>query len=148
MRKKRKTQRTRSDTTSKRKKVYKKKAVIKKIRKNAAPKTRNGGKWTESQFWQQIRSALRNRTRFWIPRVKALEAARRPSQSTNKRLKWEFKCCKCGNWFPQTQVQVHHTTEAGALNCAADLPGFVERLFTEIDWAVVCKPCHKKEHEK
>ena len=142
-----KTPRVRSNTSAKKRRVVKKKAV-KKARKNAAPKTRNNGKWSEGQFWQFIRAALRNKSRWWIPRVKALELARRPSESSNKRLKWEFSCCKCNNWFPQTQVQVHHEVEAGALNCAEDLPGFVERLFAEIGWSVVCKPCHKKEHDK
>lgn len=120
----------------------------KKSRKGAAPKTRNAGKWTESMFWQVIRSALRNKTRFWIPRLKALEFARRPSQSYNKRLKWEFICYKCKNWFAQKDVQVHHSIPAGILSCGKDVEGFIDRLFAETGWEVVCKTCHKKEHDK
>lgn len=140
------TSRVRSDTSHK----HKKKAAVKKkkARVTRVPKTRNAGKWTESQFWQAIRAALRQKSRFWTPRLKALEKAKRPNQSTNKRLKWEFQCSKCKNWFPAKSVEVHHSVPAGSLNCYADLPGFVERLFAEEGWEVICRICHKKEHEK
>lgn len=121
----------------------KKKAVTKRIK---APKTRNDGTWTESQFWGFIRSALRNKSRWWKPRLNALKKARRTSQSGNKRLKWEFQCFKCNNWFAQKNVEVHHTIEAGSLKNSMDLPGFVERLFAETGWVCMCKTCHKNEH--
>lgn len=132
------------DTSSKAKKASK-------IRKKrvAAPKTRNHGKFSESEFWQFIRASLRNRTRFWGPKLEALKRARRPSQSSNKRLKWEFECSVCHQWHPQKNVQVHHLEPAGQLNKAEDLPQFVENLFCEVDkLAVICKPCHKAEHDK
>lgn len=122
----------------------KKKKVTKKIK---SPKTRNAGKWTESQFWSFIRSALRNKSRWWLPRLNALKEARRNSQSTNKRLKWEFQCANCKNWFPQKEVEIHHLIEAGSLKSAEDLPGFVTRLFAEEGWLCVCKKCHKEYHE-
>lgn len=118
----------------------------KKIRKNRVPRTRNGGTLTEAGFWQMIRSALRNRTRFWLPRVNCLKAARRPSQSKNKRLKWEFQCYDCKEFFSQKEIESHHLQEAGSLMCAQDLPQFVERLFSEIGWICLCKKCHKKRH--
>jgi hypothetical protein len=35
---------------------------------------------------------------------------------------------------------------AGSLNCAADLPGFVERLFCEKEHLqVLCESCHNKK---
>lgn len=110
------------------------------------PKTRNGGKYTESQFWGMIRAALRDRTRFWIPKLNALLAARRPSQSNNKKLKWEFLCKDCLQYFPQKSVEMHHEQEAGSLRCAADLPLFVEKLFSETGWICLCLECHKKRH--
>lgn len=122
--------------------------VKKKPRKNIVPKTRNAGTLTESAFWSMIRSSLRARTRFWKPRLMALQKAKRKSQSTNKKLKWEFQCDKCKNWFPQKNVEVHHEIEAGSLKCATDLPGFVERLFAEEGWVVYCKQCHSLEHTK
>lgn len=126
----------------------KKKVVVKKSKKQLVARTRNGGKFTEAAFWQFIRAALRNKTRFWHPRLKCLQDARRPSQSSNKRLKWEFQCFKCLKWFPQKEVEVHHTIEAGSLKSFEDLPGFVERLFAEEGWVCVCKGCHKDIHKK
>lgn len=143
MRKKRKNNVIRKDTSSKAKKTAKKRA-----KRVAPPKTRNGGKWSEGEFWQMIRSALRNRTRFWAPKLKALTQARRPSQSANKRLKWEFQCSKCGEWFPQKLIQAHHTIPAGSLQSGDDLKPFVERLFCEEGFEIICKPCHTEEHKK
>lgn len=116
--------------------------------KKVTVKTRNGGTMTESAYWSFIRSALRNKSRFWIPRLDALKAARRPSQSNNKKLKWEFKCSECQDYFPQKEVEIHHKIEAGSLKCAEDLPKFVERLFAETGWECLCKKCHLKEHKK
>lgn len=135
----------RTDTSSKKRKVFKKKTVTK---RKIAPKTRNAGRWTESEFWQSIRSALRNRTRFWAPKLEALKKARRTSQSPNKRLKWEFMCAECKDWFPQKAVQVHHDVEAGKLNSGEDLAGFVERLFAEQGWTVLCRNCHLEHHKQ
>lgn len=136
--------RTRSDTSAKGKR-----AVAIKAKKATALKTRNNGRFTESEFWQFIRASLRNRTRFWAPKLEALKQARRPSQSSNKRLKWEFHCYKCSGWFPQTQVEVHHLEPAGKLRSGEDLKDFVEKLFCEKDkLAVICKNCHKLEHSK
>jgi 5-methylcytosine-specific restriction endonuclease McrA len=41
---------------------------------------------------------------------------------------------------------VDHIHPAGSLNCAADLPGFVERLFCEQDnLQVLCESCHDEK---
>lgn len=143
MRKRKKKYTNKQDTSSKAKKT----AKIKKKRA-AAPKVRNAGTWSEGEFWQAIRSSLRARTRFWKPKLEALKKARRTSQSENKRLKWEFLCNECKNYFPQKNIQCHHEVEAGSLKSAEDLPGFVERLFTETGWIVVCRSCHQKIHKK
>ncbi len=74
----------------------------------------------------------------------------------NKRQKFEYKCACCGDWFPEKLINVDHIKPAGSLNCAADLPGFVERLFCELDnLQVLCEACHdmktkleKKRNEK
>ena len=120
----------------------KKEPKIIKAKREKLPKTRNAGTWTETTFWSMIRSALRSKSRWWLPRLNALKKARRSSQSSNKRLKWEFLCFKCKDWFPQTEVEIHHMVEAGSLKKAEDLPGFVERLFAEEGWECVCKGCH------
>lgn len=74
----------------------------------------------------------------------ALEMNRRPSQSkTNKRLKWEHQCEDCGQWFPRKEVSVDHDPPVGPLTCYEDLPGFVERLFCEVDGVrIICHQCH------
>src|SRR5690349_17800306 len=114
----------RSDTSSKAKKIIKKKAAKKRAIKT--PRTRNAGTMTESQFFQMLRAALRNKSRWWKPRLICLEQARRPYNGPNKRLKWEYQCSVCKKWFPQTQVEAHHSTPAGKLNSFEDLPGFAE----------------------
>lgn len=136
----------RTDTSTKgRKTAVKKKAERKK--RVRVERTRNAGTMTESEFFSMIRSALRSKSRFWKPRLRALEGARRPSQNKNRRLKWEFQCAYCEDWFPQTQMEVHHDTPAGELRSLEDLPGFVERLFCEDGWLCLCKGCHAAHHE-
>lgn len=120
-------------------------------RKNAAPKTRNAGTMTESAFWSFIRSTLRQKSRWWKPIGQAKDAAKRKYKGPNKRQKWEYQCAECSNWFPNTEINVDHRIPAGTLRCANDLPGFVERLFCEVDnLQVLCTKCHDKktQHEK
>jgi hypothetical protein len=108
------------------------------------PRTRAGGEWTEAQFWGFIRSGLRGMSRRWPPLVRlALLACRRPSQSSNKRLKWEHQCNDCGDWFPRKKVQVDHIEPCGSLRSFDDVGGFVERLFCETsELRVLCAVCH------
>lgn len=109
-----------------------------------AVKTHNCGTWTKSQFSSFIRSMLRRGSFRWLPRKKALESARRPSESANARLKWEFQCAECQKWFPQKEVAVDHKQPCGSLD---DLNGFVARLYPEDPAAfqVLCKKCHKSK---
>jgi 5-methylcytosine-specific restriction endonuclease McrA len=145
-RNRRKTPTTRKDLS------YKKKGVEKKKRKTVkprVPRTRNSSTMTEAAFWQWIRAGLRSRSRFWKPILEAKKAAKRPYTGPSKRQKYEYKCSECGQYFPDKEVQVHHIAPAGSLNCAQDLPGFVERLFCEKEGLVVlCSKCHDKQHLK
>lgn len=111
------------------------------------PKTRNDGTWSESRYYSQIRSFLRRAFRWWIPMNKALLAARRPYQGTNKQAKWQFLCAECGEWYMRKNVQIDHKIECGALRCAEDIAGFIERLTPEDPAAfqVLCKQCHSKK---
>ena len=106
-------------------------------------KPRNGGTMTEAAFWGMIRSALRAKSRWWKPRQNALLEARRHYSGVNKAQKWEYMCAFCGKWFMQKEVEVDHVVSAGSLTCGDDLKGFVERLFSEGGWRVLCKKCHK-----
>lgn len=124
--------------------VKKKKTA--KPRKGAAPKTRNAGTMTESAFWGFIRSSLRQKSRWWKPIGEAKQKAKRPYKGRGNQRKWEYQCAECLQWFPDKEVNVDHIIPAGTLRCAADLPGFVERLFCEIDnLQVLCNVCHNKK---
>lgn len=143
MRKKRKYNKTRNDTNTKKRKV----AKIK-IRKGAAPKTRNGGTMTEQGFWNMIRQLLRRRTMFWLPILNTKNKAKILYKGINKKRKYSYICQGCGQEFASNQVNVHHEIEVGSLTCAEDLPGFVSRLFCEDGLKLLCHNCHDKEHKK
>jgi hypothetical protein len=129
----------------------KKKATVRKPRANAAPKTRNNGTLTESAFWSFIRSGLRQKSRWWKPITQCKLNANRDYTGPNKRQKFEYQCNSCKKWFADKNINVDHIHPAGSLNCANDLPGFVERLFCEVDnLQVLCTGCHnvKTQNEK
>ena len=114
-------------------------------------KTRNAGTMSESAFWAFIRSALRQKSRWWNPITQCKQNAKRTYKGTNKRQKFEYQCNKCKKWFPDKQINVDHILPAGELNKADDLPGFVERLFVEQSGLqVLCVNCHdiKTKQEK
>ena len=115
-------------------------------RRTATPKTRNAGTMTESAFWSFIRSALRQKSRWWKPITECKMKARRAYKGPLKRQKFEYQCNNCKDWFPEKKINVDHIIGAGSLNCSADLPGFVERLFCEQDnLQVLCTECHNKK---
>ena len=126
--------------------------MVKKRRTSRKPKvvrTRNAGTMTESAFWSFIRSALRQKSRWWKPITQCKLKARRSYKGPNKRQKFEYQCNNCKEWFPDKRVNVDHITPAGTLRSAADLPGFVERLFCEIDGLqVLCSKCHDEKTKK
>ena len=127
---------------------------ISKIPRKVVSKTRCHGTMTESAFWSFIRSALRQKSRFWKPITECKLKARRLYKGTNKRQKFEYQCNVCKNWFIEKKINVDHIAAAGSLRSSKDLPGFVERLFCEVDnLQVLCEVCHNKKtkadkHEK
>jgi 5-methylcytosine-specific restriction endonuclease McrA len=135
----------RSDTSSKARKTAKRKS-----KRVTVARTRNGKTMTEAQFWQKIRHALRNSFRWWKPMMIALEQASRPSQSANKRLKKEYQCAQCSNWFPRTQVEIDHKIPCGSLNCYEDISQFIKNLTPEDpnSFQILCKRDHKIKTDK
>lgn len=114
--------------------------------KPRSAKTRNAGTMTESAFWSFIRSGLRQKSRWWKPITECKMKARRAYKGPLKRQKFEYQCKECLNWFPDKKINVDHILPAGSLRCANDLPGFVERLFCEVDnLQVLCETCHNKK---
>jgi 5-methylcytosine-specific restriction endonuclease McrA len=121
------------------------------VKRSRVAKTRNSGTMTESAFWSFIRSALRNKSRWWKPITECKHKSRRPYTGPNKRLKYEYQCNECKGWYPDKQINVDHIIPAGTLTCSTDLPGFIERLFCETDnLQVLCSVCHdrKTKHER
>lgn len=135
----------RNDTSYKGKGVEKKKKDVVKKRVSRVPKTRNAGTQTEASFWSFIRSALRRLSRYWKPIQKAKMEARRAYEGLNKRQKFEYLCNHCGHYFKESEIQIDHIVPAGSLRCADDLPGFVERLFSETGYQCLCSSCHDKK---
>lgn len=106
-------------------------------------KSRCAGTMSEAMYWSFIRSALRQKSRWWKPISVCKEKARRAYTGINKRQKYEYQCNSCKGYFPDKEINVDHIHPAGALNCGQDLPGFVERLFCEVEHLqCLCKSCH------
>lgn len=119
---------------------------IAKIPRVKSPKIRNAGTMTESMFWSFIRSGLRQKSRWWKPITECKLKAKRKYKGVNKRQKYEYQCNTCKNWFIEKKINVDHICPAGSLNSAQDLPGFVDRLFCEVDnLQVLCEACHNKK---
>jgi len=120
-----------------------KKKTVKRAPRVKSVKVRNAGTMTESAFWSFIRSALRQKSRWWKPITECKMKARRAYKGPSKRQKFEYQCNSCKAWFPEKQINVDHIKPAGSLNCKEDLAGFVERLFCELDnLQVLCESCH------
>lgn len=112
-------------------------------KKHRVERTRNGFTMTESAFWIMIRTTLRNKSRFWKPIADAKRKARRPYKGDNKRQKWEYQCNVCKGWFKYEQIHVDHIVPCGELSDYSHLPGFVKRLFVEVDGLqTICHNCH------
>lgn len=113
-------------------------------------RTRASGQWTEARYWQFIRTALRQATQRWPPRILAKRRVRRPYHGPNTRQKWEYQCCKCRRWYSDKQTQLDHIEECGTLKSLQDIAEFVRKLFCEEDgFQVVCLECHSnKTHRR
>lgn len=148
----------RSNPSNRKKKPPAKKAARKKriarkriARKPKSPLTRNGGTMTEQEYFNKIRSVLRTGFRWWTPMMNALKKASRPSQSENKRLKTEYQCAKCKQWYARKDVQIDHIIPVGTLRGYDDLVTFVINLTQETTEAyqILCKAkCHLDKTKK
>ena len=106
------------------------------------PRVRGAGLYTESQFWSFIREGLREKHQRWKPRSEAIKLATRRHKTDKRRV--EVRCALCKKWWGRREVHADHTTPVGSLKTYDDLPGFVERLFCEVEgYRVLCKGCHK-----
>jgi DNA-directed RNA polymerase subunit RPC12/RpoP len=117
------------------------------------PRTRNGGTQTQAGHMNNIRSMLRNLSRWWKPVQMALkEASTTFMVGRSKRVM--YLCAKCSKLHERKNVEVNHIEPAGSLKDYNDLAAFCERLFVEdiSKLEVLCKPCHleitKKQRNK
>jgi hypothetical protein len=125
------------------------KAKREKKERKVVDKPYNSGTMTASAFWSFIRSTLRRKTMYWKPITECKLNARRAYTGLNKRQKYEYKCNECKNWYAEKNINVDHICPAGSLKSAQDLPGFVERLFVEIEGLqILCTICHNKKTKK
>lgn len=123
------------------------------MRKPKAPKTRNDNTLSEAEYFQKIRSSLRDGFRWWKPMIKALKDASRPSRNKkNPRQKIEYQCAVCKKWFARTQVQIDHIIPCGQLRGYEDVVPFIKNLTQEDSksYQVLCRPHHlvKTKQEK
>ena len=117
--------------------------AVKKV-KSRVEKLRNHFTLSEAGFCSLIRSNLRNASRLWKPVAECKKLARRVYKGKNKSQKWEYRCNHCKEWFMEKEIQIDHIVDAGTLTCSNDLPGFVDRLFCEVEgFQTLCKPCHQ-----
>jgi 5-methylcytosine-specific restriction endonuclease McrA len=103
-------------------------------------------KWTEARYRTFIRSALRSASIRWPPAQEAKKLARRPSQRADKRIKWEYNCACCGDWFLDKECHLDHIVEAGNMMEGMDhssIGDWVDRLYCKIsNYQMLCKACH------
>lgn len=111
------------------------------------PRTRADNTMTEAQYHSHIKGALRKGTRFWKPKLLALESAyvgKKKNVSTG-RLAKHYECAMCNLHYPVKEVQVDHI-----LPVIDPIVGFrswdevIDRMFCDSNnLQVLCKSCHK-----
>lgn len=94
------------------------------------------------KIYNAARSALRRAYIIWPGRMQCLLNARRPA--LNKRLKWEYQCNTCKEWFKLKDVQVDHVKPCGAFTDETHHKSFVTTLFLG-EVQVLCTPCHDQK---
>lgn len=131
------------------KRVVKRKETNVSKKKKVVEKPFADGTLSNAAFFSSIRSALRQKSRWFLPIKNCKERQKVAYTGPNKRRKWMYKCEGCNELFDSKEVNVHHSIECGELNSFEDLPGFVKRLFCDSkDLKLVCSKCHDKEHGK
>lgn len=107
----------------------------------------NGGQWTKSRFNSFIKGSLRTASVRWPPRYETLNEAfveRKVNVKTGKLAK-HFKCAKCGEDFPQKDVEVNHIDPVVPVEGFDSWDSVIERMFCEKEGLeLLCKPCHKE----
>lgn len=108
--------------------------------------TRASGTKTEAEMAAFILSILRRGTKFWKPKMDKKLEGRRPSESSNKKLKWEYHCEQCNEWFPESNIEIDHIVNCGGisgLDWLDKIKPWIIKAYIEIDgYQRLCKQCH------
>lgn len=102
-------------------------------------RTRASGTWTEARYFGFIRNALRSAFQKYPVKHHAKKNAYTLTDNGGR-----YRCATCSELFKGTEVHVDHIEPCGSLKTYEDLPGFVERMFCEVEgFQILCKPCHQ-----
>ena len=98
--------------------------------------------WSMARYRTFVRSALRKAWMKWPPKFEALKRAQRPSQSDNKKLKWEYQCAACKQWHRGDQVSVDHIIPWGDPWSMSFIDACRALLVPVDELQVLCGGCH------
>jgi 5-methylcytosine-specific restriction endonuclease McrA len=98
--------------------------------------------WSSARYRTFVRSAMRRAWLKWPPRFEALKLARRPSQTANKKQKWEFQCAICKQWHMGKSVAVDHITPWGRIWELSLAEAWSRLLVGVSQLQVLCDGCH------
>lgn len=133
---------------SRKKKTTTNKTTRRKSMRTAITKPFADNTMSANAFFSMIRSALRNRSRFWYPIKVCRERARIPYTGINRRRKWMYKCEICSGIFPAEKTVVHHSVSCGSLSSFENIPSFTKNLFCNSSLLqLLCTECHTNLHE-
>lgn len=131
------------------KKIPKRVAKSKPIKKEKVPKPFADGKLSSAAFFGMLRSCLRRKSMYWFSIQVVRKAAQIPYVGESKRMKYLYVCGDCKTAVPSTGGAVHHLVECGSLNSFEDLPEFTRKLFCNSDGLIfLCNFCHSLRHPK
>jgi hypothetical protein len=108
-------------------------------------RTRNGGTWTEAQYWGRIRGALRKAFAHWKPSDAVMERIKVPYTGDNPRKRFMWRCEGCGALCERAEIRKDHVTPCGPLRSEADVLKFIAILTSEnpADFQGLCVGCHQ-----
>ena len=110
--------------------------------------------WTQAKFKSFLKSGLRTLSTKWPPAHKILKQNRRASQREDKRIKWEYQCNHCKQWFLQKEIERNHIIPVGGFSqdfskWPEEFGKIAERMFVGVDgYDLLCKECHAKLTEQ
>lgn len=103
--------------------------------------------WSEARYRTFIRSAIRAATMKWPPAQHAWRLVQRKSQLPDKRVKFEYQCNTCNNWFMRKDCENNHIVPSGVMMVGMDhttIGDYIDRLLSDVHgYEILCKPCHK-----